>query len=177
MNAYIDSKQGLIVDDKNNSDKIQSLAHQEISYIVEISDSLHKKITTNISLLKKLVNRGTTKQSWAIDAINKKLKTTTLLHSQALSKAHFLRISIPKDINRKIEGLVEAIRQSRASSYSKKKWILEALHEMLEEDQEKITSLTHEPSMELDKDEKVAVSKNLLIQLIDQTKSNSSVHR
>lgn len=110
-----------------------------IGYCIEIPDALHNKITEHLQFLKRLQDPTYTKQRWALEAVKEKIKAEEETIT-GFTKAHFLRIDFPEIVNRKIEGKVEELKKSRGS-YSKKKWVLEALYEMLDKEKAKIKHL------------------------------------
>ena len=116
----------------------------EIGYCIEIPDTLHEKMTRHVKMLKKLEDRGYSKRRFAIEAIKEKLEKPP----KETTKRHVLSIAFPKQMYKKVEqrtALIQAVR-----SYSKKKWILEAIYEKLDRGKERFArceaeSLEHAP--------------------------------
>lgn len=114
----------------NSDDAVTS---PEVGYAIEIGDSLHKKIDTHIKALS-LDDRNHSKQSWIIEAIKEKLSTEKQNAFKMLSKGKFLNLSMSKKLMQEVEEKVTAHKAIR-KSYSKKKWILEAIYEKFDKEE------------------------------------------
>ena len=104
---------------------------------VNINNHLYKRISNHIKILKNLDNRSTSNQSWISNAIRKKIEKD-LDKNIPEKKSLFMKID-PKTIS-EIEKRVEFIRKFH-NSYSKAKWIIEAIEDQLEEEKEKVQNL------------------------------------
>lgn len=101
-------------------------------YVIEISESLYHKIEKVISTLNKLDNHNHSKRSWAIEAIQEKLRSEEVFPN--FLKGKHLNLFISQELNKELEKKVALLKKFR-KSYSKKKWIIEALHEKLEREE------------------------------------------
>jgi hypothetical protein len=126
------------------ADKTEALQQREIGYCIEISNSLHEKISHHVELLKRLDDRGYSRRRWALEAIKEQLhEEEHQVSDEDAQKKHVLSIAFPEHTHKRIEDKITAIKRFR-KSYSKKKWILEALYSKLERDQQKLTKLIEE---------------------------------
>lgn len=107
-------------------------------YVIEISESLHRKIEQLISTLNKLNDRSHSKKSWAIEAIKEKLQAESA--SPNVVKEKHLNLFMSQQLNQELEKKV-ALHKKFRKSYSKKKWIMEALYEKLEREENKADML------------------------------------
>ena len=99
---------------------------KEMGYAIEISESLYRKIDKLIHIFNKLDDQSYSKQSWVLEAIKEKLVTEG--ENNDVPKVKFLKLQMSPQINQKIEEKVSLYKQFR-TSYSKKKWLLEAIYE------------------------------------------------
>ena len=116
--------------------------HDESTYAVEIDDSLLSEIEKLISLLKKYDIRHNV-QSWTLEALREKMILEKKSKDFKISKEKFLRIIISEKLRQHIENRVLEIKKVRRS-YSKKKWILDAIYEKILKDQSQIEVLINE---------------------------------
>jgi hypothetical protein len=112
------------VDDQTKKSKIYQ-------YTVSISPHLHNRLDKHIFILKKLVRTGHTKQQWLVEAVEEKLKNEKSSQTQDIEKEK--RVSLRIDVLTKkiLEEQIQLIRCFR-TSYSKRKWILDAIQEKLD---------------------------------------------
>jgi hypothetical protein len=102
---------------------------------MRIGEHLYKRISQHIQYLKHL-NKSQNKQSWIENAILRKLKKEEEEDvSESLSPEKHLSFKISSLINARIEKRVEVEKQLR-KSFSKKMWILEAINEQLDLEEE-----------------------------------------
>jgi hypothetical protein len=88
-----------------------------------------------VFLLKKLIKRGASKQKWVEDAIREKLtndETKTLI-----PKANTIYVKIDDNLKNQMEKRIEFMKNF-CSSYSKKRWLVDAVVEKLERDEKEI---------------------------------------
>jgi hypothetical protein len=102
-------------------------------YTVSISPVLHNKLDQHVYALKRLVKSGCTKNEWIADAIEKKLAREEM--KMDIFKEKPICIKIDPLTKKKLDGRVEMIRNMRYS-YSKKQWVLDAIHEKLGNEEE-----------------------------------------
>lgn len=110
-------------------------------YTIRIGESLYERLDQHILLLNHVEQTDHSKQSWILEAIQDKLKGEE--GSSLIPKVKHVHFKVPKDLSRKIVNRVEFIRKFR-DSYSKKKWILEAIEEKLEKEENKTKKLIEE---------------------------------
>lgn len=124
----------------NTSDDDLKLVDNRIIHNINIGEILHQKLNKHIKILKTLDDRSTSKQTWLVKAFKNKLISTDkeLLITQP--KQRKLSVKIDKKLSDEIDSHVETLKKFNLS-YSKTKWILEAVQEQLEKESEKIKSL------------------------------------
>lgn len=110
-------------------------------YTVSISPLLHGKIEKHVFLLQKLLNSTHTKHDWLIEAIESKLSKEE--HNKEISKEKRVTFRIDFLTKKKLEDRVRMIRRFR-NSYSKRQWVLDAIQEKLDNEEEKIKSTLKE---------------------------------
>ena len=112
-------------------------------YAFTISPHIYSRLERHILILKKLIDRSTTKQRWLSNAIKEKLARDE--NNQQLPKATYLSVKIEKDTEKEIGKKIEFAKKFRFS-YSKKQWIVDAILEKLDqeetEDKSKLLDLT-----------------------------------
>lgn len=115
-------------------------ADDRVIHNVNIGEALHQKLNKHIKILKALDDRSTSKQTWLVKAFKNKLSSTDkeLLITQP--KQRKLSVKIDKKLCKEIDSNVETLKKFN-TSYSKTKWILEAVQEQLEKESDKIKSL------------------------------------
>lgn len=102
-------------------------------YAVSISSILHNKLDQHIYAIKKLLKTGKSKKEWVAEAIEKKLAREQ--SKKEIDKEKCICVKIDPVTKQKLEERVEMIRGIRYS-YSKKQWVLDAIHEKLENQEE-----------------------------------------
>lgn len=105
-------------------------------YTVKIDEQLFKRLEKHIKVLKRIEQTGISKQTWITDAIKEKLAKDKDPGNMDLPKERHLTLKINDPINEKIDAKVNILKQLQAS-YSKKKWLLEAIYEKLESEEPK----------------------------------------
>lgn len=113
-----------------------------------ISPHIYERLDRHILILKKLIDRSTTKQRWITNAIKEKILKEA--NNQQLPKATTLNIKIAKELEDELQRKVEFIRKFRAS-YSKKQWLVDAILEKLDRDEKGVEAkLVEETRSEVD---------------------------
>ena len=107
---------------------------------ISISNSIYNKFTNHIRILKNLESRSTTIQTWMMNAINKKIERNEKLLEKEIPQKRIINVKIEPKSYEKISEQVEVIKK-HVGSYSKTKWILEAILDQLEEENEKVNEL------------------------------------
>lgn len=123
---------------KDNSDKPSSLDSLK-SFSIRIGEHLHKRIAKHIQLLKHVKTRFHTKQKWIAEAFKEKIKNEPKLTSEDILREKFLHFKIDKQIYGEIEERVGIIKKFR--NFSKKQWMLEAIYEQLEREEQETKNL------------------------------------
>lgn len=109
-------------------------------YSVTIDEQLYKRLEKHIRVLKHIEHKGLTRQKWIMDAIKAKLnKEENLIE---LPKERYLVLKINEIINAKIDSKVNL--QKKFRSYSKKQWLLEAIAEKMESEENIIKTFLDE---------------------------------
>jgi hypothetical protein len=115
---------------------------EESNYIIEINDALFSQMEKQIDLLKKHDIRQSL-QSWTVEALREKMLLELKSGSQKISKEKILKLVISERLRQYIENRVLEIKGFRRS-YSKKKWVLDAIAEKLERDKNRMDKLIDE---------------------------------
>lgn len=106
---------------------------EESNYIIEINDALFSQIEKQINQLKKHDIRHSL-HSWTLESLREKMLLEKKLGSQKISREKILKLVISDRLRQYIDSRVLEIKGVRRS-YSKKKWILDAILEKIERDQ------------------------------------------
>jgi hypothetical protein len=112
-----------------------------IGYSIKIDAHLHKKLERHLKILKHLDQQSLSKQKWVMDAVQEKLSAEQ--NEKEIPKNFFLSLRINVSTNKKIESKVEYEKKFR-DSYSKKQWLIEAINEKLEREEQKAKKLLEE---------------------------------
>ena len=98
---------------------------------LRIGERFYRRFIDHIQLLKRL-NIIKNQQDWVEDAVLSKLeKEEEQNATECLHREKHLNFKINSQIDSQVERRVQVIKKIR-SSFSKKKWFLEAIHEKLE---------------------------------------------
>jgi hypothetical protein len=123
--------------DSSDNDK-NNVGTLSLSYSVTIGDNLHKRIDKHLNLLKNLEDENYTKQQWLMAALKEKLEKDENLSD--IPKARHLRVQVDRNTHKKLESMVNLIKNFRRS-YSKKQLLVEAICEKLDREEEKAKKL------------------------------------
>jgi hypothetical protein len=115
----------------------KSKTKESPQYTVSISPILYHKMDQHIYALKKLLNSRQTKNDWIAEAVAQKLARDSAKDDRYKDKP--ICIKIDPLTREKLEKRVQNIRSLRYS-YSKKQWVLDAIHEKLGNEEEKVKS-------------------------------------
>ena len=124
----------------NASDENLKLVDNRIIHNINIGETLHQKLNKHIKILKNLDDRSTSKQTWLVKAFKNKLSSTDKELLVTQPKQRKLSVKIDKKLSDEIDDHVVTLKKFNFS-YSKTKWILEAVQEQLEKESEKIKNL------------------------------------
>lgn len=117
-------------------DKQQPVGEKRLS--VRINENLHKRFNQHIKRVKNIGKSNkslATKQNWLVQAFQEKLahhdeSTTDILNEKLI---HF---KLDEKLFKEIEEKVEIIKKFR--SFSKKQWMIEAVYEKLEREEQQV---------------------------------------
>ncbi len=110
------------------------------SHNLNISNSIHSKLSNHIRILKSLEDRSTTNQTWIMNAIKKKIEKNEKMLQNEIPQKKTITVKIDPNTLEKITEQVTILKKYKGS-YSKTKWILEAIMDQLEEEGEKVNNL------------------------------------
>lgn len=110
------------------------------NYSLRISENIFNRINNHVHILKRLESRSHSKQRWIEEAICEKLNHEEALNNIKLPKEKHLSFKISESLSKRIENRIELVRKFKIS-YSAKKWLLDAITEKLERENEKATAL------------------------------------
>jgi hypothetical protein len=108
------------------------LEEKQSAYSFTVSPHIHERLERHILILKKLIDRKTTKQGWMIDSIKEKLIKDA--NNNQLPKATCLNVKIGEKLENEIMQKVEFAKKFRFS-YSKKQWLVDAVLEKLDREE------------------------------------------
>lgn len=129
-----------------NNDHDDSTPMQDekiVHYSFKVGENLFKKIEKNLHLLKYLDHNSHSKQRWIVEALTEKLNHELKTPPDDIPRERQLTVRINDVLNKKIEKRTEFIKKFR-NSYSKKQWVIEAIHEKLDREAEKTRKLLQE---------------------------------
>lgn len=115
------------IDDQTDKLMNKLTYRKQKSYTFTIGSNLHEKLEKHLFSLK-AINRKSSKGKWVNDAILEKLKHENV---GDLSKQRRIQVFLEDSISNEIEKRIQVFKKVY-SSYSKKQWILEAIHEKLD---------------------------------------------
>jgi hypothetical protein len=116
-------------------DRISNILDHIKNYSIRIGERLYIRINKHILFLKHL-NKSQNKQAWIEEAILDKLKKEEEQDGiECISREKHLSFKIRSQIDTRIEKRVEFIKKIRGS-FSKKQWLLEAIYEKLDTEEE-----------------------------------------
>jgi hypothetical protein len=104
------------------------------NYCVSISQNLHSKIDRHVLVSKNLLKLKLTKHDWVIEAIKEKLEKQ--FDSSEITQEKNIGLHLDPLTHQRLGKHVDMIRQCQFS-FSKKKWILDAIQERLDKEIEK----------------------------------------
>lgn len=111
-----------------------------IPHNINVANFLHSKLINHIQILKNYESRSITSQTWIANAIKKKLERAEKFPEKELPRKKTLFVKIDPKSLEKISEQVEILKK-RNGSYSKTKWIVDAIMDQLEEEYEKAREL------------------------------------
>jgi len=123
---------------KKNNDNLNP--DNRKSHNLNIPNYVYSKLSNHIRILKTLEDRSTTNQTWIMNAIKEKIeKNREMLKKEVPPKK---TISVKIDLNTLVEiDQQVSLLKSYKGSYSKTKWIIEAIMDQLEKEKEKADKL------------------------------------
>lgn len=121
------------MEEKQKFDKLLALCNLK-NFTIRISENLHKRFNQHINCLKH-VNRIKTKQNWIEDALREKLERDEKISYEILNEK-LLRFKVNENLFLEIDNKVKIIKKFR--NYSKKQWILEAIYEKLDREEDPV---------------------------------------
>lgn len=114
-------------------EELKAILHSTVSaYNITISPHIHERLERHILILKKLIDRGVTKQNWITSAIKEKLKKDAA--NKQVPKVTTLSVKIDEDLDKLILERIEYVKKFRVS-YSKKQWLVDAIIDKLDNDE------------------------------------------
>lgn len=108
----------------------------QISYSIRLSNDLHTKLDKHLKVIEYQEFNSISKQKWIIDAIKERLEIEENMPPEELPKGRYVNIRIDERLYKKIDEQIEKLKIAK-TPYSKKQWILEAMHAKLSREAEK----------------------------------------
>lgn len=120
---------------RNEKSVKQKSQEKRINYSFKVEDAIYRRIEKIVHILTFLDQNqnAPTKQKWLLEAINEKIENETELPQEAISDKQLI-VRIDENLNEKLDKKIAKIKKLRPN-YSKKKWILEAICEKLEQEE------------------------------------------
>ncbi len=119
-----------------NAEKSSEKQKETVSssgYTIEIGENFYKKINNHVYLLRHIHKRDYSKNRWIMEALNEKLSQN--LSPTEVPRRKQISLKIDANLRKNLEIKIEYIKKFR-NNYSKKKFIMEALAEKLEREEE-----------------------------------------
>jgi predicted DNA-binding protein (MmcQ/YjbR family) len=113
--------------------KTRSLSNRK-SFSIRIAEHLHKRFSKHIEVLKYVKKSPKNKTSWIEEAFLEKLAAERELNMHHIPDEKYLHFKISEAIFDEIEERVNIIKKFRY--FSKKQWMIEALYEKLEKEEQ-----------------------------------------
>lgn len=110
-------------------------------YNLYISDNMYEKIGKIISILKYVNNKPYTRQDFVMEAIREKMENDAKNPLSICRPSKAVYIKIDADIESEISKQVSLIKKYSNNSYSKKRWIEEALLKKIDIEEKKAIEL------------------------------------
>lgn len=125
------------------NENIATESTKNTRYTIQIGEHLAEKIDRHLRLLKFCGKKDVRKQAWIKEAILTKLSKEEHLPPYTFPKQKNLNLDVDPVLRERLERVVNSIRKVRRT-YSKKQWLLEALAEKLEQEEEEAKSIVHD---------------------------------
>ncbi len=119
------------------------------NYCIRVNENIYQKIDRAVRVLKQVDTQGQTKQKWLVESIREKLEIETKLSPDDLPKEKQLNIKLACHLRKKVNKRVELIKKFR-TSYSIKQWIMDAIFEKLDRDNDLTKKIIEEISGAID---------------------------
>jgi hypothetical protein len=114
-----------------------------ISYSIRIGESFYGRLSNHINLIKHFHNHAYSKQIWIIEAIKERLEKEEKSEDLSLNIDKYLNFKLDEKTQDRVEKRVKILSQF-SKSFSRKKWILEAIEEKLNREEIKTRKLLEE---------------------------------
>lgn len=108
-------------------------------YTIRVAEKFYQKIDHHTQVMKR-ENHSYNKQSLITAAILEKLATEEHAKPHTLSKDKFLQMYIDKHLDERVDKLIDRMREVQPT-FTKKRWLEDALQTKLEKDSPKVASL------------------------------------
>jgi len=113
-------------------------------YQLRISEHLYRRIEQQVAYLKHEEGEKISKSDWIINSILRKLeKDRGARFLNQPKKYRTVKLSLKKDLSKKLDQLLDSSKKI-LGGYSKKRWIQDAIEDMLEEESHKVERLAHQ---------------------------------
>lgn len=114
-------------------------------YGFKIGEVLYNRIDKHIRILRYINKRNVGKGDWISDALKEKLEREKAPSFDNVPKERFLNFKVEKQLGDEIEKRIDFIKMFR-DSYSRKQWVLEAIYEKLEKEEDSSKKMLEEIS-------------------------------
>lgn len=123
------------------NDEIEGKKH----YGFKIGEALYNRLDKHIRILRHINKSNVSKGDWLSNALKEKLARESSPSFDNIPKERYLNFKVEKELGDDIEKRIELIKKFR-DSYSRKQWVLEAIYEKLEKEEDSSRKILDEIS-------------------------------
>lgn len=116
-------------------EKVSLEINKPIQYSISLTAKLFKRLSNHFDSLKLIGHQDRKRQSWLLKAVQEKLSREK--DSEDLYKGKYISFKLQNHLYENLKNRLEEI-EGKNIRYSKKKWIIDAIEEKLEAEQELI---------------------------------------
>src|SRR4029077_4956181 len=116
---------------------------------IKIAEHLHKRFSKHLQILKYVKKPSKNKMNWIEEAFLEKLAAERELSSDGIPIEKYLHFKISKPLYNEIEERVNIIKKFR--NFSKKQWMVEAIYDKLEKEDQAAKKLMQDLMKEASK--------------------------
>ncbi|WP_068470608.1 hypothetical protein [Candidatus Protochlamydia phocaeensis] len=130
------------------------------SFSIRIAEHLYERFSKHIQLLKYVRKTSKNKAKWIEESFIEKLERERELSFDTIPDEKILHFKIDEQLYQEIEDRVNIIKKFR--NYSKKQWMVEAIYEKLEREEQEAKRLMQNMLQEASKREDLKIENEIL---------------